>query len=105
MERTHSLKVGDILTSSWGYEQTNYDFYEVVALNGKSMVTLRKLARKSDETGWLRGTTVPVPGQYVGEPFRRKASASSYNEAYVSINSYAGAWKWDGKPENYTAYA
>jgi len=34
-ERTqyrHTLKEGDILYSSWGYDQTNIDFYQVVAV-------------------------------------------------------------------------
>ena len=28
------LKVGDVLRSSWGYDQTNVDYYEVVELVG-----------------------------------------------------------------------
>lgn len=27
----HSLKIGDVIVNSWGYEQTNVDFYKVVA--------------------------------------------------------------------------
>lgn len=46
----HALRVGDILRSLWGYEQTNVDFYEVVAVSG-SMVTLRELAQVRTETG------------------------------------------------------
>ena len=30
--RDHSLKVGDILASSWGYEQTNNNFYCTVGI-------------------------------------------------------------------------
>mgnify|MGYP001588521021 CR=1 FL=1 len=29
------LAVGDVLRSSWGYDQSNIDYYEVVALKGK----------------------------------------------------------------------
>ena len=50
----HTLQVGDILSSSWGYEQVNVDFYEVVAVS-KCMVTLRELAQVSTETDWARG--------------------------------------------------
>lgn len=39
----HSLKVGDILASSWGYEQTNNSFYRVEALKGATMVTVREV--------------------------------------------------------------
>lgn len=35
--------VGDVLRSTWGYDQTNYDFYEVIKTTPKT-VTLRKLS-------------------------------------------------------------
>lgn len=35
------VKVGDIFKASWGYEQTNVDFFQVVALAGKSSVRVR----------------------------------------------------------------
>ena len=38
-----SLRVGDILYSSWGWEQTNIDFYQVIAIRG-SAVDLRQIA-------------------------------------------------------------
>lgn len=34
----HNYKVGDILYDSWGWEQTNIDFYEVVEVSEKSIV-------------------------------------------------------------------
>ena len=43
-EFRRSLRVGDILYSSWGWEQTNIDFYQVIAIRG-SAVDLRQLAR------------------------------------------------------------
>ena len=39
----HSLKVGDILEASWGYEQTNNTFYRVEALKGATMVVIREV--------------------------------------------------------------
>ncbi len=41
-----SLRVGDILYSSWGWEQTNIDFYQVVAIRG-SAVDLRQLDQRT----------------------------------------------------------
>lgn len=38
-------KVGDILHHSWGYEQTNCDFYQVVEVKNKSVV-LKKIRGK-----------------------------------------------------------
>lgn len=50
----HSLKVGDILESSWGYEQTNNSFYRVEALKGATMVVLKEVYLKIKES-WATG--------------------------------------------------
>lgn len=39
----HNLKVGSIIYHSWGYDQTNIDFYQVVRLIGKTQVALRRI--------------------------------------------------------------
>jgi len=38
------VKVGDIFSASWGYEQTNNDFFQVVALVGESSVRVREVS-------------------------------------------------------------
>lgn len=35
--------VGDVLCSTWGYDQTNYDFYKVIKTTAKT-VTLEKMS-------------------------------------------------------------
>lgn len=37
------IKVGDIFRATWGYEQTNNDFFQVVALCGESSVRVREV--------------------------------------------------------------
>lgn len=37
------VKVGDFFRASWGYEQTNADFFQVVALVGSSSVRVREV--------------------------------------------------------------
>ena len=39
----YGVKVGDLFYSSWGYEQTNVDFFQVVALAGESSVRVRQV--------------------------------------------------------------
>lgn len=39
----YGVKVGDIFAASWGYEQTNVDFFQVVALVGESSVRVREV--------------------------------------------------------------
>lgn len=39
----YGVKVGDMFYSSWGYEQTNVDFFQVVELVGKTSVRVREV--------------------------------------------------------------
>jgi len=63
-KKPHTLKVGDVLNTNWGWEQTNVAFYEVVAVSG-SMVTLRQLAEDRQDIGPMCGETVALPGQFM----------------------------------------
>ena len=98
----HTLKVGSILVSSWGYEQTNVDFYEVTELHGKSTVTLREIACESvEQTGWASDTVKPIPGHFIGEGFKKRVSGTNH----VSLTSYSSASVWDGRPKHRSWYA
>jgi hypothetical protein len=95
-------KVGDILYSSWGYNQTNIDFYEVSKVTG-SMVVVRRLEKRIVRRERVEEYVVPVPGQYTGEPLRRKFAPDTWGGGIsVSINSYAVAYSWDGTPKGQT---
>lgn len=72
----HSYQVGDVLMSSWGYDQTNIDFYEVVALVGSCTLELRELAQERSESGiGMQGGCIPVVGSYIAETIRRRVTA------------------------------
>jgi len=73
----HPLAVGDVLKSSWGYEQTNVDWYEVVGLVGSTMVEVRQIAAQRREDGHMSGTCAPLPGHYVGGIVRCRVSAGN----------------------------
>lgn len=87
----HKLQVGDVLRSSWGYDQTNIDYYEVTRLIGRSMVEIRKIAAESVGDGYMTGQCVPTPGRYIGEPMKK--AVSDYDGQSVRISSYASAHK------------
>lgn len=67
-EWRHDVKVGDIFRSSLGYDQTNIDYYEVVALVGDTMAEVVEIQQESEETAWLQGDCVPAPGKWATEP-------------------------------------
>ena len=107
VDRTHSFKVGDVLESSWGYEQTNIDLYQVIALNGKSMVTVRAInlpVKEMDATGPMScDVSYVLPDGIVdsnAKPFRRKVQ-NWYKDKrpegdQIEINEFASAVKYDG---------
>lgn len=100
-------KVGEILYSSWGYEQTNIDFYQVLAVKGK-FVEVRELQQNKNETDWLRGTCTPRANDFVSDaPVLRKKALQSWDnkEYYIKVNECAWAAPWDGRPLHWTAYA
>lgn len=39
----YGVRVGDIFSASWGYDQTNVDFFQVVALVGETSVKVREV--------------------------------------------------------------
>jgi len=94
------LSVGDIVDSSWGYDQTNVEFYEVIALVGKTMVELRELAQTREDTHWAQWRTMPVLGSYISKSFRRVAKSG-----WVNITSHYGASLWNGQPRSASNYA
>lgn len=94
------LEIGDVLVSSWGYEQTNVDFYEVVALVGTKTVELRLIKQRCTDTGYQSGHALPVPGHYIGEGVIRKQAC----EGTVRLSGFQSARKWDGRPVAWTSY-
>jgi hypothetical protein len=68
----HVYAVGDVLSTCWGYEQTNREFYEVVAVKGAS-VTVRQISTETVATGDMTARVIPLPGDYVGAEIRKIA--------------------------------
>lgn len=86
------LKPGDILYTSWGYDQTNVEFYAVTRVSGKR-VWIREIAATYTETGFMSGRTKPVlPIEYIGPESMHVARGSGNGGAAVKINESATAW-------------
>jgi hypothetical protein len=67
------LKVGDLLSASWGYDQTNVDYYQVVKTT-KRMVHLRKVAgaRVPDSEGMDCCRVTPCKDRFLDEKVLKK---------------------------------
>ncbi len=72
----HTFKVGDCLYSSWGYDQTNIDFFEVVEVLPKS-VKVRPIAQTyvDGSGGFMCENVKPATGKYIGEAITRPVKA------------------------------
>jgi hypothetical protein len=101
LAKPHKLQVGHILRSSWGYDQTNINFYQVTALVGRRMVELREIGQVVDHSGWLQGSCTPRADAFKGDAFRKMVGEDGCS---VKIESYEWANLWDGKVEHWTAY-
>jgi len=99
----HTLKTGDVVYNSWGWEQTNIDWYQVVKTTAH-FVWLRRIAADVRETSFMSGPSVPKPGQFVSEEVtKHKASHGQYGG---SIHfKYGAGGKWDGRPMQCSWYA
>jgi hypothetical protein len=97
----HGLKEGDILYSSWGYDQTNIDFYQVVSVIAKAVV-IREISKKVVRSEQGADYVEAVPGRFIGAPLRKLPQGSA-GHLYIKINSHQSAYPWDGKAKYQTA--
>lgn len=89
----HGVTVGDVFRCSWGYDQTNIDYYEVIAVTGKT-ATICRIGCLSEETGFLQGNSVPQLGAFIGKPKKKLIQKRSVDsEAYLTMNSFSTAFK------------
>jgi hypothetical protein len=84
VEFINPYKVGQILYTSWGYDQTNIDFYQITATTPKG-IKYRRIGRNMEAApgcSSMSGYTTPCPGE-----FRENASEHT---SLIQISSYQG---------------
>lgn len=94
------VKPGDIFRCSWGYDQTNVDWYQVVKLSKSgAYVTLVPIGSRCVEDNGPTTHEVPVPTSSpdLTRAFRRKL-LNYRTDWHVNIASYSSASLWDGTP-------
>lgn len=94
------LQVGQILYTSWGYEQTNIDYYQVTKLKGKTQFEARRLSHASD----FHSRNMAADVWPVGEYANQKIYKGSYREKSLKVDGRF-AWRWDGEKKYATYYA
>ena len=119
-------KVGDILHHSWGYDQTNCDFYQVVEVK-KASVILKKIGAKTvpGSEGFMSESLMPAKDAFITEgtqalteddrritpenPTIQKRVSFYVKEdgslKYYIHTPYGWCDLWEGKPEYSSHYA
>ena len=92
-----TFEIGDIYVASWGYEQTNVDYYQVINKPSKHFALLQEIA--AAEVPGSRGidccNVLPVKDKFLSsKPIRRKVTNTG-----ITIDRVRVATKFDGKPD------
>lgn len=100
-------KIGDIVYNSWGWEQTNIDFYQVIEITNKTITVKEIMQSYVENSGLSHGMACDV--------IACKDQFRSNGEQYKMIVRAEGklsqpkSWyyftKWDGKPKYKSWYA
>lgn len=98
LEASKDINEGDILVSSWGYDQTNIDYYKVI--EKKAMTVKLQKVYQSISDCWNGGGKTTPTGETFGEIFTKRINAG-----YIKISDCQYAYKWSGKAETFTNYA
>jgi hypothetical protein len=87
---TDFWQVGDVLYYSWGYDQTNIDWFQVTRVSAAS-VWIRPIAENTNDHGQPGGgKTHPRRNEFTGEEVRKEGRSE-----YVGFDHGCGT-KWTG---------
>ena len=105
-----SVNKGDIFTYTWGWEQTNVEFYEVVSVTktGKT-ASLRRVESNlvsDDREGFvsMTGKVTPIIGNWKNDEVFKKRVAEYDNEVYMKMD-HGSLRPWNGEPKGVSFYA
>lgn len=101
-EKLSVLKIGDIFNNSWGYDQTNQDYYQLIELKG-TVGIFRELSQERESTGFMQGRCKPIKDEFIGEPFRKKIQFLG-NKPFINMG-VGFCDLWDGRDNYFSTYA
>lgn len=103
------VRFGDIFVASWGYDQTNVNFYQVIKVRG-SMVDLREIGHQvvTGTGGNMSANVTAVPNEFLRDASKtitkRVSTYDNGKTVYLSFQ-HSNAHPWDGKPRYSSWYA
>ena len=97
------VNVGDIFVCSWGYDQTNIDYYKVLEVKNKSVV-IASFGQDRNYTGHMQGECSPVPTAVSDRRITKRIIACG-DSVSLKMTSYSWAYPWNGKTNHFTEWA
>lgn len=108
-------KPGDLLVNSWGYDQTNIDYWQVVATTAKT-VTIRRIGSKTipGSEGFMQSDVLPAKDSFL-DPERYPAETKhlqihvgydgKVGETYIpaEFGCFADCYEWEKHHETHYA--
>ena len=101
--QSNPVKINDIFYSSWGYDQTNIDFYMVVDIT-QSSVKVVSLGSDRTYTGSMQGTCVPNLSTKGTKVMTKRINIYN-NKPCFKVASYATAFPYNNKPMCFSEWA
>jgi hypothetical protein len=89
------VSVGTIFCHSWGYDQTNVDYYEVVKATS-STVEVKPIASAEvpGSQGQMSARVTPLPGAFISKTYRLQDAHGNYKTSLRKRVQYTD----DGRP-------
>jgi hypothetical protein len=108
VKQKEGVAPGDIFCYSWGYDQTNVEFFQVLSLtkSGKS-ASLQKVKNiEVPKVDMMCGTTTPDKDNFKdgSKPLTKRITESSWGELVFKMD-HGRMVKWDGTPKHYSTWA
>jgi hypothetical protein len=92
-ETIRGLAPGGILFRAWGYDQTNVEFYKILAVRGKKVQLVEVASVSVHVTRHLSERVVPDANALVGTPFWKVVRPTGLRMDHGSLRL------WDGTPQ------
>jgi len=98
-EKMQAVEIGQIYYTSWGYDQTNIDFYQVTTIKN-AMVGLTPIrSTMVDQYHGDYGNVIGLKDEFKGKEFFKKANFT-WERVSFTITSFSNASLWDGTPRH-----
>jgi hypothetical protein len=92
------MQKGTVIVYSWGYEQTNVEFYTVLKKTKKTVLLQKMITKEIENEGTMSG--IAIPDGYKDEVIRKKLSENDFIEFEFGIGKV-----WNNQPVYYSYYS